>query len=150
MYRLSLKGLKRLEKASWDAPRETVTLCQDKGQSDDDCRNYIKVLLSDGRRLFSCGTNAFSPQCSWREVNILYFYLTFITKIHINFKTFQMDNINNVLEWVIGVAKCPYNPKANITALMTMTGHYYVGTPTDFSGSDPAIYRWIKFYYRYF
>ncbi|XP_077294549.1 semaphorin 5c-like isoform X2 [Arctopsyche grandis] len=121
LYRLSLVGLRRLEKASWDSPLEKVNLCQDKGQSENSCHNYIKILLTDGRKLFACGTNAYSPQCSWRE----------------------LDNINHILEWVDGVAKCPYNPKANVTALMTDTGHYYVGTPTDFSGSDPAIYRAI-------
>lgn len=39
-----------------------------KGQSVDDCHNYVKVLLSAGKRLFACGTGAFSPQCTWREV----------------------------------------------------------------------------------
>lgn len=58
------------------------------------------------------------------------------------FFIFQLENVTTVIEWVNGVAKCPYNPNANITALMTMTGQYYVGSPTDFSGSDPAIYRY--------
>lgn len=96
-----------------------MQLCQDKGQSEESCRNYVKVLLSDGTRLFTCGTSAFSPACSWR----------------------QLDNVSHVLETVHGVAKCPYDPRANITALMTTEGQYYVGTPTDFSGSDYAVYR---------
>lgn len=42
-----------------------------------------------------------------------------------------------------GRAKCPYNPGANVTALITEDGGYYIGGPTDFSGSDFAIYRSI-------
>lgn len=53
----------------------------------------------------------------------------------------QVENVGNVLEWVKGTAKCPYNPKSNITALMTKNGQYYIASPTDFSGADPSIYR---------
>lgn len=52
-----------------------------------------------------------------------------------------MENISKVSEWVNGIAKCPYDPSANITALMDEDGDYYVGGPTDFHGSDAAIYR---------
>lgn len=45
---------------------------------------------------------------------------------------------------VDGIAKCPYNPFANSSALMTENGEYYIGGPTDFSGSDFAIYRSIS------
>lgn len=53
----------------------------------------------------------------------------------------QIENIKNVIEWVPGVAKSPYSPHANITALMTAQGQYFVGSPTDFSGADSAIMR---------
>lgn len=42
--------------------------CQNKGQSEADCHNYIMVLQSYGNQLYVCGTNAFSPHCSWRQV----------------------------------------------------------------------------------
>jgi hypothetical protein len=58
-----------LEKAPWLAPPEKVELCQNKGQAEANCHNFVKVLLLSGKRLFSCGTNAFSPQCSWRKVS---------------------------------------------------------------------------------
>lgn len=51
-----------------------------------------------------------------------------------------MDNLN-VTRYDKGVAKCPFNPHANITTLITETGQMFVGSPTDFSGSDPAILR---------
>lgn len=52
----------------------------------------------------------------------------------------QMENLN-VTRYDKGVAKCPFNPHANITTLMTENGQMFVGSPTDFSGSDPAILR---------
>lgn len=50
-----------------------------------------------------------------------------------------MENISNVIETVPGVAKSPYSPHANITALMTAQGQLFAGSPTDFSGADSAI-----------
>lgn len=51
-----------------------------------------------------------------------------------------MENLN-VTKFDKGVAKCPFNPHANVTTLMTDSGKLFVGTPTDFSSSDPAILR---------
>lgn len=56
-------------------------------------------------------------------------------------KCSQIENVNKVIERVAGVAKSPYSPHANITALMTAGGQYFVGSPTDFSGTDSAITR---------
>jgi chondroitin sulfate proteoglycan 4 len=53
----------------------------------------------------------------------------------------QIENVASVLEWVRGVARCPYSPDTNVTALLTRLGHYFVGSPMDFSGADPAISR---------
>jgi len=33
-----------------------------------DCHNFIRVLVLRHNELFVCGTNAFSPRCSWRQV----------------------------------------------------------------------------------
>lgn len=51
-----------------------------------------------------------------------------------------MDNLN-ITKLDKGVAKCPFNPHANITTLMTENGRLFIGSPTDFSGTDPAILR---------
>lgn len=119
IYRLSLRGLRSFEKADWPAAIDKAKMCQVKGQTEDDCHNYIKILLSAGHKLFVCGTNAFSPQCSWREI----------------------ESVGTVLEWVTGVANCPYNPHSNATAILSSSGHYYTGTSTDFAGSDTGIFR---------
>ena len=42
---------------------------------------------------------------------------------------------------VSGVAKCPYDPHHNNTAILTEDGVLYTGSVTDFTGRDPAIYR---------
>ncbi|KAL7301189.1 hypothetical protein TKK_0006159 [Trichogramma kaykai] len=121
LYRLTLTSLTPLEHAAWPASRDKSEICQAKGQSIDDCRNYVKVLLSNGKKLFTCGTNAFSPQCSWREI----------------------ENINSASKPIAGVAMCPYSPHSNVTALLSRGpgGGLFAGTPTDFSGADTAIYR---------
>uniref|UniRef100_A0A8C6P033 Semaphorin 5A n=1 Tax=Nothobranchius furzeri TaxID=105023 RepID=A0A8C6P033_NOTFU len=85
----------------------------------EECQNYIRVLLVNGNRLFTCGTNAFTPICTNRT-------LTNLTEIH--------DQIS-------GMARCPYNPLHNSTALITSNGELYAATAMDFSGRDPAIYR---------
>ncbi|XP_028156400.1 semaphorin-5B [Ostrinia furnacalis] len=119
LYRLSLRSLRQHEKADWPAPPEKVKMCQYKGQTEEDCHNYVKVLLLHGHKLFACGTNAFSPMCSWREI----------------------ESVSTELESVTGIASCPYNPHANVTAILTSSGDYYAGTPTDFGSSDTAICR---------
>ncbi len=122
LFRLNLGSLAKLERASWPPDEDKVTLCNRKGQSEEDCRNHVRVLvLSEGgdSRVLACGTHAFSPRCSWREP----------------------ERLNRVTEWLDGRARCPFSPAANATALMTATGDLYVGGPTDFSGSDSAIYR---------
>lgn len=121
LYRLTLTSLSPLEHASWPAPENKTNTCQNKGQSVEDCRNYVKVLLTNGKSLFTCGTYAFSPWCTWREI----------------------ENISSVTSEMSGVAMSPYSPHANVTALLARgpTGGLFTGAPTDFSGSDPAICR---------
>ncbi|XP_035231201.1 semaphorin-5A-like, partial [Stegodyphus dumicola] len=119
IYRLSLEGLRVLEKAAWPAPERDINTCIQKGQSEEDCHNYIRVLLMHNNRLFICGTNAFSPECSWRDVN----------------------SLHTVHEWKSGLAKCPSNPHTNSTALMTSEGDYYLASALDFSSQNYAIVR---------
>uniref|UniRef100_A0A3P9HT45 Sema domain-containing protein n=1 Tax=Oryzias latipes TaxID=8090 RepID=A0A3P9HT45_ORYLA len=81
----------------------------------DECQNYIRVLLVSGAWLLTCGTNAFTPVCMTRQVG--------------------------VLETINGVARCPYDPRHNSTAMVTERGELYAATVIDFSGRDPVIYR---------
>lgn len=36
----------------------------------EECQNYIRVLLVGGNHLFTCGTNAFTPICTNRTVRV--------------------------------------------------------------------------------
>uniref|UniRef100_A0A3B5MK88 Semaphorin-2A n=1 Tax=Xiphophorus couchianus TaxID=32473 RepID=A0A3B5MK88_9TELE len=84
-----------------------------------ECQNYIRVLLVNKTEVMTCGTNAFQPLCISREVG----------------------NISRVVERVNGVARCPYDPRHNSTAVVTESGELYAATVIDFSGRDPVIYR---------
>ena len=66
LYKLSLDHLKQLQKTEWKASAESANLCTAKGQSEEDCHNYVKVLVSLQNRIFACATHAFDPKCSWR------------------------------------------------------------------------------------
>lgn len=52
-----------------------------------------------------------------------------------------MENANNITDTVRGVGKCPYSPLSNITAMITLNGQYFAGSPMDFSGGDSVIVR---------
>ena len=119
LFRLSMDGLKKLERADWPAQPSTIGMCTAKGQSEEMCRNYIKVLVAKEDQVFACGTHAFKPQCSWRNVR----------------------EIGKVTRLIDGRAKCPYSPLDNATALITSDGDYFIGSATDFSSTDHAIYR---------
>lgn len=53
----------------------------------------------------------------------------------------QLTNLTEVHDQISGMARCPYNPLHNSTALITSSGELYAATAMDFSGRDPAIYR---------
>ena len=45
LYRLGLDGLTQLERAGWDPKQSAVSLCTAKGQTEENCRNFIFVRL---------------------------------------------------------------------------------------------------------
>ncbi|XP_029929330.1 semaphorin-5B-like [Myripristis murdjan] len=119
LFRLSLSNASLIQAAEWGPDDDTRRSCQSKGKTEEECQNYIRVLLISGRKLFTCGTNAFTPVCSTR----------------------QIGNISRVVDTVNGVARCPYDPRHNSTAMVTEKGELYAATVIDFSGRDPVIYR---------
>ncbi|GJQ69974.1 Sema-5c [Trypoxylus dichotomus] len=122
LLRLSLPELQLIESSTWSSNEGKVQICLQKGQTEENCHNFIKVLVTNGKALFVCGTDSFAPQCTWRDI----------------------ENVTHVTRLVDGIARCPYNPLANSTALLSENGEYFIGGPTDFSGSDFAIYRSIS------
>uniref|UniRef100_G3PF76 Sema domain, transmembrane domain (TM), and cytoplasmic domain, (semaphorin) 6Bb n=1 Tax=Gasterosteus aculeatus aculeatus TaxID=481459 RepID=G3PF76_GASAC len=84
----------------------------------DECRNFMKVLLSRQGGLFVCGTNAFNPLCA----------------------NYTGDTLEMVGDAVSGMARCPYDPKhANVARFAE--GNLFTATVTDFLAIDAVIYR---------
>uniref|UniRef100_A0AAV2JVD2 Semaphorin-2A n=1 Tax=Knipowitschia caucasica TaxID=637954 RepID=A0AAV2JVD2_KNICA len=110
---------RQLQATEWSPDDDTRRSCQSKGKTEMECQNYIRVLLVNKTEVMTCGTNAFQPLCTTREVG----------------------NMSRVLERVNGVARCPYDPRHNSTAVVTESGELYAATVIDFSGRDPVIYR---------
>ncbi|XP_010294986.1 PREDICTED: semaphorin-5A-like, partial [Phaethon lepturus] len=107
------------EAVEWQCDEATKRACYSKGKSKEECQNYIRVLLVGGNHLFTCGTNAFTPICTNRT----------------------LSNLTEIHDQISGMARCPYSPQHNSTALLTSSGELYAATAMDFPGRDPAIYR---------
>ncbi|XP_045492185.1 semaphorin-2A-like isoform X1 [Colias croceus] len=110
-----------------------VARCVSKGKSEPfECRNHIRVLqpLGDGERLYVCGTNAHSPK-DW----VVYLNLTHLPRHE------YVPGVG------LGVAKCPYDPADNSTAVWVTKGNpgglpaLYAGTNAEFTKADPVIFR---------
>ncbi|XP_048669940.1 semaphorin-5A isoform X1 [Marmota marmota marmota] len=119
LFRLQLEDLSLIQAVEWGCDEATRKACYSKGKSKEECQNYIRVLLVGGDRLFTCGTNAFTPVCTNRS----------------------LSNLTEIHDQISGMARCPYSPQHNSTALLTAGGELYAATAMDFPGRDPAIYR---------
>ncbi len=107
--------------------------CISRGKSKDfDCRNHIRVVqpIGDGSRLYVCGTNAHSP----KDV-VIYSNLTHLAR---------HEFYPGIGE---GVAKCPFDPEDNSTAVWVKSGNpgghpaIYSGTNAEFTKADAVIFR---------
>ncbi|KAJ8274164.1 hypothetical protein COCON_G00087890 [Conger conger] len=106
------------KKRSWESNRNDIRICRMKGKQEDECRNFMKVLLSRPGGLFVCGTNAFNPLCA----------------------NYTRDTLEMVGETISGMARCPYDPKHANVALFA-DGNLFTATVTDFLAIDAVIYR---------
>ncbi|CAL8254487.1 unnamed protein product [Merluccius merluccius] len=107
------------KKRTWESNKNDIRICRMKGKHEDECRNFMKVLLSrEGGGLFICGTNAFNPLCA----------------------NYTGDKLEMVGETVSGMARCPYDPKHANVALFAER-NLFTATVTDFLAIDAVIYR---------
>ncbi|XP_017562936.1 sema domain, transmembrane domain (TM), and cytoplasmic domain, (semaphorin) 6Ba [Pygocentrus nattereri] len=106
------------KKRTWESNKNDIRICRMKGKHEEECRNYMKVLLSQHGGLFVCGTNAFNPLCA----------------------NYTRDTLEMVGEPISGMARCPYDPKHANVALFA-EGSLFTGTVTDFLAIDAVIYR---------
>ncbi|XP_068089905.1 semaphorin-6B-like [Hyperolius riggenbachi] len=89
-----------------------------KGKQEDECRNFVKVLLFHDKTIFACGTNAFNPVCA----------------------DYSLHMLEQVGETLSGMARCPYDPKHGNVALFA-DGMLFTATVTDFLAIDAVLYR---------
>uniref|UniRef100_A0A8C5M3Z3 Semaphorin 4B n=1 Tax=Leptobrachium leishanense TaxID=445787 RepID=A0A8C5M3Z3_9ANUR len=110
----------------WKADDRNKKECFSKGKdSERDCQNYIKILLPvNSTHLYTCGTYAFSPNC------------TYIRIADFSLETSSSGNV--LVEDCKG--RCPFDPKYKTTAIM-VDGEMYAGTISNFQGNDPIIYK---------
>uniref|UniRef100_A0A8D2LLL5 Semaphorin 4B n=1 Tax=Varanus komodoensis TaxID=61221 RepID=A0A8D2LLL5_VARKO len=101
----------------WGAEEEKKRQCIFKGKDPQrDCHNYIKILLQmNSTHLYTCGTSAFSPTC-----------------------TYIVRTGRVLLE--DGKGRCPFDPEYKSTAII-VDGELYTGTVSNFQGSEPTIFR---------
>ena len=109
-----------------------------------ECRNFIKVLLSQHGGLFVCGTNAFNPLCANYTVSIhlsvswsISVYLPATSSIYPFFLLLQRDTLEMVGEPVSGMARCPYDPRhANVALFAGRACWVFTLNPCSLSLAD--------------
>ncbi|KAM5192185.1 semaphorin-6B [Mantella aurantiaca] len=110
--------LKYRKKFIWRSNHQDINVCRMKGKQEEECKNFLKVLLLHGNTLFACGTNAFNPVCA----------------------DYSLDMLEQVGETFSGMARCPYDPKHGNVALFA-DGMLFTATVTDFLAIDAVLYR---------
>ncbi|KAB0801078.1 hypothetical protein PPYR_05432 [Photinus pyralis] len=122
VYNLSIYDFteRKDKRLKWFSSDAHTQICQLKGKSEDDCQNYIRILVSlSTERLLVCGTNSYKPYCR---------HYTTLNDEYVTEKEFS------------GVGICPFNPEYNNTAVQS-NGQIFTATIADFSERDPVIYR---------
>ncbi|XP_061597137.1 semaphorin-4A [Cololabis saira] len=106
-------------KLDWRPPEKDLEQCSMKGKKMADCSNFIRVLeFLNSTHLYACGTFAFSPRCTY-----------------VNLETLTMS-----LSPDEGRGRCPYDPYQRNTAII-VDGELYTGTVADYRGNRPVISR---------
>ncbi|XP_069481317.1 semaphorin-4B [Ambystoma mexicanum] len=110
----------------WSATAEKKKQCSFKGKDlQRDCQNYVKVLVQlNSTHLYTCGTYAFSPSCSYVRIE--------------DFALEKDASGEPILE--DGKPCCPYDPEYKATAIL-VDGELYAGTVSNFKANEPIIHK---------
>ncbi|XP_036006769.1 semaphorin-4E isoform X2 [Fundulus heteroclitus] len=111
----------KTNEVKWTVSSADRGVCEMKGRSSEDCENYVRMLhpLDDGRML-ACGTNAFSPACS---------YLTF-----------KGGNLTMETAVQDGRGKVPFDPYQDFASMMD-GNTLYSAASSNFLGTDMVFQR---------
>ena len=120
------------ERDSMPFPPTNADKCVSKGKTEHfDCRNHIRVIQPiDSDRIYVCGTNAHAP-----KDHVVYRNLTHLARHEF------FPGVGD------GVAKCPFDPEDNSTAIWVTSGNpgghpaLYSGTNAEFTKADTVIFR---------
>ncbi|XP_070252334.1 semaphorin-4A isoform X1 [Myotis yumanensis] len=118
-------GVPRLKNMiPWPASDKKKSDCAFKKKSNEtQCFNFIRVLVSfNATHLYACGTFAFSPACTFIELQNSYLLPISEDKV------------------VEGKGQSPFDPAHKHTAVL-VDGMLYSGTMNNFLGSEPILMR---------
>ncbi|KAE8588836.1 hypothetical protein XENTR_v10022769 [Xenopus tropicalis] len=120
------RPIRLLHQAPWPANDSSITSCVNKAKSNKtECFNFIRILAPvNGSHLYTCGTYAFNPTCTYIELD-----------------HFSMPkNPNGTIITMDGRGQSPFDPQHNYTSI-TIDGELYTGTMNNFRGNEPVIFR---------
>ncbi|MBN3313919.1 SEM4F protein, partial [Atractosteus spatula] len=101
---------------SWEVPKDKRDTCINKGKTEADCHNYVRLLqFLSAEQIYVCGTYAFDPQCAF--LNVKEFFL-------------ELQE-NGEVRMESGKGKCPFEPAQHYTAVMA-GGLLYTATTSNF------------------
>ncbi|XP_075701023.1 semaphorin-4A isoform X2 [Rhinoderma darwinii] len=110
---------------SWASITDQIDSCKSKARKQTECLNFIRILLPlNDTHLYACGTNAFSPNCTYVDLN------TFSLLLNHKNETLVVD----------GKGQSPFDPQHTHTGVM-VDGELYTGTMYNFIGNEPIIMR---------
>ncbi|XP_016124933.1 semaphorin-4F isoform X2 [Sinocyclocheilus grahami] len=118
-------NLSKRKMIEWSVPEEKRKSCVAKGKTEDDCKNYVRLLefLGEGH-IYACGTFAFDPQCAF-----------------INISSFSLEkHEDGSMKMETGKGKCPFEPSQHYTAVMA-GGILYTAATSNFLGTMYDISR---------
>ncbi|XP_053331047.1 semaphorin-4A isoform X2 [Spea bombifrons] len=119
-------SIQLLKQILWPSSPAHIFNCVQKAKSNEtDCFNFIRILLPvNDTHLYTCGTNSFSPICSYIDLETF----SFVT------------NIKGEIVTVDGKGQSPFDPQHKHTAVV-VDGELYTGTTNNFQGNEPIIFR---------
>nr|XP_023653852.1 semaphorin-4E-like [Paramormyrops kingsleyae] len=122
IYALDMQDVSRKKsEVKWAITKNEQEMCMTKGKTEVDCQNYIRILhtVHDGR-IYACGTNAFSPLCTYMTCD----------EGQLQLQGWKED----------GKGKCPFDPHQRYASLM-VGDDLYSATTLNFLGSNSALTR---------
>lgn len=104
VYNLSVFDFteRRESRFEWPSTVPHEQLCILKGKTEDDCQNYIRILVNtEPDKMLICGTNSYKPLCRHysMKVSFVFFLIWFSFKKQSGYRTVFTSKTKNWKEW---------------------------------------------------